>query len=82
MKDHIYETVLDLGVIGEQQIEVFYDWIVGRKSNDPFQVPEGTGAVVVAVIWFVDGKEINLYDMLNKDLIADLEHECFEDYNG
>ena len=82
MKDHIFDTVLDLGVLGEKPVEVFYDWIESRKSNDPFEAPEGSGAVVVAVICWLDGKEVNLYDYLNGDLISDLEYECFEDYNG
>ena len=82
MKDHIYETVLDLGALGEQKVEVFYDWVPNRPSNDTFLNPEPGGAVVVAVLMFLDGKEINLFDLLNGDLISDLEHECAEHYNG
>lgn len=82
MKDHIYNTVLDLGVIGEQKVEVFYDWTPPNPSKDPFQVPENGGATIVAVILWIDGKEVDVYDYLNDDLIADLEHECAEAYNG
>lgn len=82
MKDHIYNTVLDLGALGEQQVEVFYDWSEPRKSNDPFEAPDNGGATVVAVLVWLDGKEVNLYDYLNDNLIQDLEYECAENYNG
>ena len=82
MKDHIYSTKLDLGVLGERNAEVFYDWTPPNPSNDPFQVPENGGATVVAVIAWIDGKEVDLYQYLGDDLIADLEHECAEEYNG
>ena len=82
MKDHIYETVLDLGVLGEQKVEVFYDWCTCRVSADRFEAPEEDGAIVVAVMVWLDGKEVNLYDYLNGDLISDLEYECTEAYLG
>ena len=82
MKDHIYATKLDLGVLGERDVEVFYDWTPPNPSNDSFQVPENGGATVVAVILWFGGKEVDVYDYLNDDLIADLEHECAEAYNG
>ena len=46
MKDHIYSTKLDLGVLGERDAEVFYDWTPPNPSNDPFQVPENGGATI------------------------------------
>ena len=82
MKDHIYETVLDLGVLGEQKVEVFYDWCTCKVSNDPFEAPIDDGAIVVAVILWIDGKEVNVFDLLNDDLISDLEYECTEYYLG
>ena len=82
MKDHIYATKLDLGVIGERDAEVFYDWTPPNPSKDPFQMPENGGATVVAVILWIGGKEVDVYDYLNNDLIYDLEHECAEAYNG
>jgi hypothetical protein len=82
MKDHIYETMLDLGVLGEQKAEVFFDWSEPLPSNDRFEVPENGGATVVAVIVWLDGKEVDLYEYLNGDLISDLEYECAEAYNG
>ena len=81
MKDHIYETYIDLGVLGEQKVEVFYDWcncIVGGE----FDAPQPDGAIVTAVIAWLDGKEVDLYQYLGDDLIFDLEYECAEDYNG
>ena len=82
MKDHIYATKLDLGILGERDVEVFYDWTPPNPSNDPFQVPENGGASVVAVILWFGGKEVDVYDYLNDDLIADLKHESAEAYNG
>ena len=82
MKDHIYATKLDLGVLGERDVEVFYDWTPPNPSNDPFQVPENGGATVVAVSLWLGGKEVDVYDYLNDNLISDLEHECAEAYNG
>ena len=82
MKDHIYETFLDLGVIGEQRCEVFYDWNEPLKSNDRFEVPENGGATVIAVIVWLDGKEVDVFENLNDDLISDLEYECSEAYHG
>ena len=82
MKDHIYATKLDLGVLGERDVEVFYDWTPPNSSNDPFQVPENGGASVVAVTAWIDGKEVDLYQYLGDDLIYDLEYECAEAYNG
>ena len=82
MKDHIYETHLDLGVLGEQKVEVFYDWCNCRVSNDEFERPEPDGAIVVAVNCWLGGKEINVFDYLNDNLIQDLEYECSEDYRG
>ena len=80
MKDHIYNAMRDLGAIGEQKVEVFYDWSEPRKSNDPFEVPDNGGAIVVAVLVFLDGKEVNLYDYLNDNMIQDLEYECAENF--
>lgn len=80
--EHIYETVLDLGVIGEQKVEVFYHWYNCRVSNDEFQFPEPDGAEVVAVLAFVDGKELDITNLLNPNLIQDLEYECTEHYRG
>ena len=82
MKDHIYNTILDLGSMGEQPVEVFYDWHQGRPSNDQYEVPDNGGATVVAVIAWIDGKEVDLYQYLNDNLIQDLEYECAEAYNG
>ena len=82
MKDHIYNTMLDLGVLNEQPVEVFYDWTPPMPTNDRFEVPDNGGATVVAVIAWIDGKEVDLYEYLNANLISDLEYECAESYNG
>lgn len=80
--EHVYETTLDLGVIGEQKVEVFYEWCDCRVSNDQFRAPEPDGAIVIAVLVFIDGKEIDITEMLNPNLLQDLEYECSEDYRG
>ena len=82
MKDCVYTTHLDLGVLGEQPVEVFYDWSEPRPSSDPYQVPENGGATVTAVIVWIDGKEVDVYEYLNGDLIFDLEYECAENYRA
>ena len=81
MKDHIYETYLDLGVLGEQKVEVFYDWcncVVGGE----FDAPQPDGAIVTSVIAWLDGKEVDLYQYLNDDLVYGLAYECTESYRG
>ena len=82
MKDHIYETFLDFGVIGGQRCEVFYDWNEPLRSSDSFEVSENGGATVIAVMVWIDGKEVDMFDYLNDNLIQDLEFECSEDYHG
>lgn len=82
MKDHIYETFLDFGVIGEQRCEVFYDWHEGRTTMDSFEAPDPSGATVIAVMAWIDGKEVDMFDYLNDNLIQDLEFECSEAYHG
>ena len=84
MNEHIYETFLDLGVIGEQKCEVFYFYHKGNSSWNcfSFEPPEYSGAEITAVVCEIDGKEINITNLLNDDLISDLEHECGEAYRG
>lgn len=80
--EHVYDTYLDLGVIGEQKVEVFYHWHNGVPLGDRMLPPEPDGAEVVAVLCFIDGKEIDITNLLNQNLIEDLEYECTEDYRG
>ena len=82
MKNHIYETYLDLGVLGEQKVEVFYDWFKGCTTFNRDEPPSPSYAEVTGVCLFIDGKEIEVSDLLNKDLLADLAYECGESYNG
>jgi len=80
--EHIYSTYLDLGVIGEQKVEVFYHWIEGSKSFNNFDAPDPSGADVVAVLTWIDSKEVDITDYLNANLLDDLAYECAEDYCG
>ena len=80
--EHVYDTYLDLGVIGEQKTEVFYHWHKGVAFNDRDLPPEPKWAEVVAVLCFIDGKEIDITNLLNQKLIEELEIECAEDYCG
>ena len=73
-----FETHLDLGVIGEKKVEVFYRHYYENPSNDPYQVPEPEYCEVTSVIW---GK-LDLKDDLNADLIEDLAFEALEDWTG
>ena len=88
MKDHIYATKLDLGVLGERDVEVFYDWTPPNPSNDSFQAPENGGATVVAVILWLGGKEVDAKELLvmagmrerNEARIAQIKAEMGEKY--
>ena len=73
-----FDTHLDLGVIGEQPVEVFYLHYYGRKSNDAFMPPEPEYCEVTAVLW--EGKDIT--DKLNGNLIEDLSFEAQEDWQS
>lgn len=82
MKNHVYNTVLDLGVLNEQPVEVFYDWHEGRTTVDAFEAPDPSSAKITSIIVWLDGKEVDLRQYLNDDLIFDLEYECTEAYLG
>lgn len=73
-----FNTRLDMGVLGEQPIEVFYIHFYGRKSNDPFQVPDPEHCQVTSVEW--EGKDIT--DKLNSNLLDDLSIEAQEDWQS
>ena len=80
--EHVYETYLDMGVIGEQKVEVYYHWINGSKAVNCMDAPDPSGADVVAVLAWIDGKEIDITELLNANLLDDLAYECTEDYCG
>jgi hypothetical protein len=73
-KNHCSEIVLDFGCLGEQYVDVIYDWLPNNPSNDPYQVPENEGAIIKDVLWFVDGHEISIKSRLSEremDIVAD-----------
>lgn len=82
--EHIYNTHLDFGLLGELPVEVFYTYQQAMRSNDPYQAQESGGATVCAVTATIEGKEVNVTDYVTKnlDLLQDLEYECSEDYRG
>lgn len=82
MREHIYTTYLDFGVIGEQEVEVFYDYFAGLGSNDQYLPPEPEYAEVTDVCVFLDGKQLSILSLLNSSLIEDLAYECLEDFNA
>jgi hypothetical protein len=69
---------LDFGVIGEQYVDVIYDWHEPNPSNDPFQVPEKGGVVLKDVLLFIDGRQASVKHWLTParlDMICDLVSE-------
>ena len=73
-----FETSLDLGVIGEKQVEVFYRHYYENPSADPYQVPEPEYCEVTAVMW----GDVDLKDDLKGDLVEDLAFEALDDWRG
>ena len=73
-KNHVTEVVVDMGCLGEQHVDVIYDWLEPNSSNDPFNPPEDGGAIIKDVLWFVDGHEISIMSRLSArelDIVAD-----------
>lgn len=73
-----FETFMDFGVIGEKQVDVYYDHFHGRPTLDRLEPPEPEHCVVNAV--HLDGKDIK--DSLQESLIEDLEIEALERWRG
>ena len=72
-KNHVTEVVVDMGCLGEQHVDVIYDWLEPNPSNDPFNSPEDGGAIIKDVLWFVDGHEISIMSRLSArelDIVA------------
>ena len=63
--NHCTEIALDFGVIGEQYVDIIYDWFEPNPSNDPMQVPENGGAVIKDVLLFIDGREASVIHWLS-----------------
>ena len=73
-KNHVTEVVVDMGCIGEQYVDVIYDWLEPNPSNDPFNPPEDGGSIIKDVLWFVDGHEISIFNRMSAkelDYVAD-----------
>ncbi len=73
-KNHVTEVVLPFGCLGEQYVDVVYDWLEPNPSNDRDQPPEEGGSIIKDVLWFVDGHEISIMSRLSPrelDIVAD-----------
>ncbi len=80
-KNHVTEIALDFGCLGEQFVDVVYDWLELNPSNDPFNPPEDGGSIIKDVLWFVDGHEISIMTRLSArelDIVADLIWEQWQ----
>lgn len=82
--EHIYNTHLDFGLLGELPVEVFYTYHQALRSNDPYQVQESGGVFIAAVTTLIHGQEVDITGRVrdNTDLYDDLAYECGEDYRG
>lgn len=69
-----FETHLDLGNIGEHQVEVFYRHYYENPSNDPYQPPEPEYCEITSVIW--EGKDV--FSLLSEDIKEDLSFKALE----
>lgn len=59
-RDHCSEIALDFGVIGDQYVDIIYDWHEANPSNDPMQVPEPSYPDIKDVLLFIDGREASI----------------------
>lgn len=79
--NHCTEVTLDFGVIGEQCVDVFYDWHEANPSNDPLQVPEPAYPEIHDVLLFIDGQEVSIMHWLSfarLEVIEELIREKWE----
>lgn len=77
-RNHCTEISLDFGVIGEQYVDVFYDWHAPNPSNDPMQVPENGGVVIKDVLLFINGQQASVRHWLSPtrlEMICDIINE-------
>lgn len=76
--NHCTEVALDFGVIGDQYVDVIYDWHEANPSNDPYQVPEPAYPEIKDVLLFVDGHEVSVLHWLSPsrlEMLQDLVRE-------
>lgn len=74
-RDHFAEIVLDFGVLGEQNVDVRYDWHDANPSSDRDLAPEPAGVVLKDVLLFVDGQQVSVFHWLTPartQMICDL----------
>lgn len=76
--DHCTEIALDFGVIGEQYVDIIYNWHEQNPSSDPLQVPEPSYAEIKNVLIFIDGRELSIMHWLSParlEMIEDIIRE-------
>lgn len=74
-----FDTTIDLGWAGSQEVTVHYKWLPGFVSKDRTEPNEPAGAKVISVIW----RGIDLYfDICREKMIDELEAEASENYAG
>lgn len=82
--EHVYDTFLDFGLLGELPVEVFYIWHSALASNDPYQVYERSYAELTGAVAMIEGKEIDVfgYVLKDQDLAESLAVDAGESYKS
>lgn len=78
--NHVTEISLDFGIIGEQYVDVIYDWHEPNPNNDPMQPPEHGGAVIKDILLFIDGHEVSVLHWLSPSRIDDVAQAVREQW--
>ena len=72
-QDHCTEISMDFGIIGEQYIDIIYDWHEANPTSDPMQVPEPAYPVIKNVLLFIDGREASIIHWLSPKRLEEIE---------
>lgn len=72
-----FDTYLDMGELGEQDVTVHYDYTPGCKGSwdEPPMYPE---AEITKVLWL----GVDIQPLLSKECIEQLQQEAFDDVTG
>lgn len=76
-RDHIHECALDFGVIGEQYVDVVYDW--HERSPGDSATPDAPAyADISDVLLFIDGSKVSVKHWLTSMAFDRLEEQIAE----